>query len=88
LLELRLRRLQILIGYVDLQFQGVKLRILEYRPPRAAKILVIRLSGLPVPYLFIRGRSLYRRHVVLWANHASRQLECRYRYQDPPGSFP
>jgi hypothetical protein len=87
LLELRLRRLQILIRYVDLRFQRIKLWILEYRPPRAAKILVVRLSRLPVSYLFVGCRSLHRRLVVLWANHASGQLQRGYRYQNPPGSF-
>jgi hypothetical protein len=88
LLELRFRRFKILIRYVHLQFQGIKLRILEYRPPGPAKILVVRLGGLPVPYLFIGWRSRCRRRVVLWADHASCQLERRYRYQNTPGGFP
>jgi hypothetical protein len=88
LLELRFRSLQILIRYVDLQFQGIQLWIVEYRPPRAAKILIIRLGGLPVPYLFIGWRSLCRRRVVLWADHASCQLQRCYRYQNAPCGFP
>jgi len=73
---------------IFLPFQVIQLRILEYRPPRTAEILVIRLGGLPVPYFFIGRRSLYRRRVVLWANHASSQLERCDRYQNPPGRFP
>jgi hypothetical protein len=88
LLELRLRGLQILIRYIDLQFQRIELRILKYRPPRTAKILVIGLGGLPVPYLFIGRRSLYHGRVVLWANRASSQLQYCYRDQNPPGRLP
>jgi len=29
--------------------ERIKLRILKYRPPIAAKILIIGLGGLPVP---------------------------------------
>jgi hypothetical protein len=36
--ELCLCGLQVLIRYVQLEFQGIKLRILKQRPPRAAQI--------------------------------------------------
>jgi hypothetical protein len=77
--ELGFGSFQILVRYIDLIFQRVELRILKNRPPRTAKILVIGLGGLPIPYLFIGRRGLYRRLVVLWANQASSQLERRYR---------
>ena len=82
LLILRLGGLQILIRYIDLVFQRIELRILKYRPPVTAKILVIGLGGLPVPYLFIGGRSLHHGRVVLRANHASSQLEHCQREQN------
>jgi hypothetical protein len=72
--ELRFRGLQVLVRYIDLLFQRIQLRILKNRPPFAAEILFIRFGWLPVPYLFVCGRSLYRRRMVLWANRASSQL--------------
>src|SRR6202051_2378120 len=69
LLKLRLCGFQVLIRYIDLEFQRVQLRILKNGPPITTKILVIGFGGLPVPYLFIGRRSLYRRLVVLRTNH-------------------
>jgi hypothetical protein len=57
LLKLRLCGFKILLRYVDLKFQRVQLWILKNRPPITAKILIIGLGGLPVPYHFIGRRS-------------------------------
>src|SRR5205085_10986776 len=64
--------------YVDLKLERIQLRILKNFPPLPAKILVIGLSGLPVPYLFIGGRRRRVRDVVLWSNRAAAQSERRY----------
>jgi hypothetical protein len=47
--ELGLGGLQVLIRYIDLKLERIKLRILKNLPPLTAKILVIGLGGLPVP---------------------------------------
>src|SRR5437870_12459273 len=51
--------------FQDPQLQGIKLRILKDRPPRAAKIVVSGLSGLPASYLFVSGGRSQCRSVVL-----------------------
>src|SRR6266576_762777 len=86
--KLSLCRLQILIRYVDLRLQRIELRILEYRPPRTTKVLVIGLSGSPVPYLFIAGRRLNYGRMVFGADGASGQLEYRDAYQKRSSRFP
>jgi hypothetical protein len=60
-----------------------RMRILKHRPPRTAKILVVGLSGLPVAYLLIDRRSLYRRSMVVWSDRASTELDHCYCKQDP-----
>src|SRR5260370_38202015 len=57
---------QVLVGGVDLSFQGIELRILKSLPPVAAEILVIWLGRFPVAHLFISWRDLCCRAVLFW----------------------
>src|SRR5450755_2719995 len=61
LLELRLHRLQILIGNVDLFFQRVQLRVLENLPPLALRNLIAGLGRLPVRRDFLVAGRFRRR---------------------------
>src|SRR5208283_2628807 len=67
--------LEVLVGDVDLLLQRVELGVLEDFPPFGRQLLVARLCRLPVSHLFVGGRSLYRRPVVLRSNRASNELK-------------
>src|SRR5260370_11719773 len=59
---------QVLVGDVDLSFEGIELRILKSLPPVAAEILVIWLGRFPVAHLFISWRDLCCRAVIFWTH--------------------
>ena len=70
--ELRFRRLQVLIGNIDLFFQRVQLRILENLPPLAASNLIAGLSSLPGRRrLFVSRRRRRWRSGIARANRAA-----------------
>src|SRR6266851_2807321 len=77
-------RLQVLVGDVDLRFEGIELRILKNLPPVAAEILVIRLGRFPIALLFLVWRNLYCRAMIFRSNCASGHLDSRYREQNHP----
>src|SRR6266436_8032899 len=62
---------QVLIGDVDLSFQGIELRILKNLPPVAAEILIVRLRCFPITYLFIGWRNLRSGTLIIWSNGTS-----------------
>jgi hypothetical protein len=69
---LGLSRLQVLVGDVDLSFEGIELRILKNFPPVAGEILIIRLGRFPISYLFKGGRNLRCGTFIIWSNSAAR----------------
>src|SRR5467141_4945147 len=76
--------LQVLVGDVDLSFEGIELRILKNFPPVAAEILVIRLGRFPIAHLFVDWRNLCGRALIFWSNRASGQLERSDHEQNHP----
>jgi hypothetical protein len=61
---LRFCGLKVLVGNVDLQFQGVQLRVIEYFPPIATETLFAGLSSLPVADFFIARWNFDRRPMI------------------------
>jgi hypothetical protein len=77
-----------LVGDIDLQFEGVQLRILKHLPPATAEILVIRLSLFPIGKLFVGGRNFRRGTLICGSHSATAYLENGYRRQnDKPRYF-
>src|SRR6266853_41499 len=78
------RRLQVLVGDVDLSFESIELRILKNLPPVAAEILVIRLGRFPIANLLISWRNLCCGAPIFRSNCASGHVERSYREQNHP----
>src|SRR6266478_1294730 len=66
---------QVLVGDIDLSFEGIELGILKNLPPVAAAILVIWLGRFPVAHLFISWRDLCCRAVIFWPHGTTRNGE-------------
>src|SRR3984893_15509241 len=78
---LSLRRLQILVGDITLQFEGVQLRVLKHLPPVAAEILVVRLGLFPIAKLFVDRRNFRGGPLICWSHSASANLDYGHRGQ-------
>ncbi|PYV73705.1 MAG: hypothetical protein DMG96_22275, partial [Acidobacteria bacterium] len=63
------------VGNIDLLFQSVQLRILEYFPPIATEILLVRLGSFPIASLFVSGRHFDWRALVPGANGTTGKQE-------------
>jgi hypothetical protein len=75
LLILRERRLEILIGNIDLLLQRIELDVLEDFPPFAGERQVTGLRRLPLAYFFVGERRIDRGAMVLGTSCACGQRE-------------
>ncbi len=75
-------RLQVLVGDIDLSFEGIELRILKDFPPVGAEALIIRLGRFPNAHLLISWRDFRCRAPIFRSNRASGQLERSYSEQN------
>ena len=76
LLELRFRRLQILIGDIYLLFQRIQLRVLKNLPPFSLGNLIAGLRRLPIRRdLFVCRRRRHGRLRIARANGAAAEKQ-------------
>jgi hypothetical protein len=73
---LRVGGLKVLVGNVDLLFQGIQLGVIEYFPPIATQTLFAGLSGFPVADFLIARWSFDWGPMIFRTDGTTSEQEC------------